>query len=144
LEWTVGKLEFLTGWYFLMIQLRRAGLVADRADIERLRSHFEKTHWVRIPEMLDPQLLSLVLSYTEQGHWRDSVVSESFSYSEYALEPGAAVNLLHFVINSPGFLETIREITRCSSLTWFQGRCTGWKPMSAILTPGIMTFAMGD
>ncbi len=105
-----------------MIQLGRAGLVADREDTERLRRQFEKMHWVRIPEMLDSQLLSLALTYIEQGHWRDSVVSGSVSYSEYILEPGAAVNLLHFVSNVPRFLETIREITGCSSLTWFQGR----------------------
>ena len=105
-----------------MIQLTRAGLVADGEDVEALRIKFEKEHWVRLPALLDPQLLSLALSYIEQGRWRENVVSGSVSYSEYVLENGAAVNLLFFVSNAPRFLQTIGEITGCDSLTWFEGR----------------------
>lgn len=106
-----------------MIQLRKAGLVADREDVERLRSQFEKTHFFTLQGLLDPQLLSLVLSYIEQGQWRENVVSGSYSYSETVLdEAGAAINLLQFVINAPRFLEAISEITGCGSMTWFDGR----------------------
>jgi 2OG-Fe(II) oxygenase superfamily len=102
-----------------MIQLGRAGLVADREDVERLRIQFAKTHLVRIPGMLDSQLLALALPYIEQGQWRNKV--QLGNYSEYVLEAGGAVNLLHFVSNAPSFLKTISEITG-SDLTWFEGR----------------------
>src|SRR5271163_602226 len=100
-----------------MIQLRKSGLISDREDIERLRTQFAEAHWVRLSSLLDPQLLSLVLPYIEQGEWRENVVSGAVSYSEYLLETQAAINLLVFVTNTPRFLETISEITGCNSLS---------------------------
>jgi hypothetical protein len=102
-----------------MIQLGKTGLVADKEDVELLRSQFAKTHWVRLTSLLDSQLLDLTLSCIEQGQWRDKI--HMGSYSEYALEVGGAVNLLHFVTNAPRFLETVSEIAG-ANLTWFAGR----------------------
>ncbi len=112
----------------MTIQLGKAGLVVDREDVARLRREFEKTHWVRLSSLLDPQLLSLVLSYIEQGQWRENVVSGNISYSEYLLETGAAVNLLMLVSNGSRFLETISEIAGCNSLTLFEGRVYRMEP----------------
>ena len=109
-----------------MIQLRKAGLVADREDVERLRCEFEENHFVMLRDLLDPQLLSLVLSHFERGQWRDSV--ESGFYSECVLENCAAPALLQFVSNTPKFLETISEITGCDALTWFVGRVYRMRP----------------
>jgi hypothetical protein len=103
-----------------MIQLRRAGLVADREDVERLRIQFAEMHWVRLTSLLEQQLLSRVLSDIEQGNWRESGAARF--YSESNLEPGPALSLLKFVTNSPKFLEVISEITGCDSLNWFDGR----------------------
>ena len=111
-----------------MIQLRRKGLVADRDDVERLRSAFDEKHWVRLSSLLDPELLSLVLSYLEQGKWVENVVSGAVSYTEYLLEKGPAVNLLFFVVNTPKFLETISAITGCKSLSLFDGRVYRMEP----------------
>lgn len=109
-----------------MIQLRKAGCVADPEDVERLRSQFARTHWVRLPGLLEPHLLSLALSYIEQGQWREGGVSGF--YSESVLEIGPAVGLLRFVSNTPRFLEVVGEITGCDSLTWFDGRVYRMKP----------------
>ena len=111
-----------------MIQLRKAGLVADREDVVRLRGQFEKTHWVRLTSVLDPELLSLALSYVEQGRWLEQVVSGTYSYTEYVLENGAAANLLRFVSNASRFLETISQITGCDSLSWFESRVYRMEP----------------
>jgi hypothetical protein len=111
-----------------MIQLTKAGLVADREDVVRLRGQFKKTHWVRLTSLLDPELLSLALSYIEHGRWQEQVVSGTYSYSEYVLEPGAADNLLRFISNAPRFLETIGEITGCDSLSWFESRVYKMEP----------------
>ena len=105
-----------------MIQLKKTGLVADRNDVEALRVQFEKVHWVRLTSVLDPELLSLALSYIQQGRWLEQVVSGTYSYSEYVLENGAAGNLLRFVSNAPRFLEIISEITGYKSLSWFESR----------------------
>jgi hypothetical protein len=102
-----------------MIQLRRAGLVADKEDVERLRIQFANAHVVRLPALLDSQLLSQALCYIERGNWREGGVSGF--YSESILETGPAVSLLRFVSNSPKFLEVIGEITG-NALTWFDGR----------------------
>jgi hypothetical protein len=102
-----------------MIQLKKAGLVADREDVERLRRQFEQSHWVKLPALLDTQLLSLALSYIEQGQWHETA---SGFYSESTLDPGPGISLMQFVSNSPRFLEVIGEIAACGALTWFQGR----------------------
>ena len=109
-----------------MIQLRKAGLVAHREDVQRFRSQFEEKHFVKLPGLLDPQLLSLVLSYIVQGQWQES--AELGFYSESILENCAAPGLLQFVGNTPKFLETISEITRCDALTWFVGRVYRMRP----------------
>ena len=109
-----------------MIQLRKAGLVADHEDVERLRCEFEKNHFVMLRDLFDPELLSLVLSNLEQGQWRDS--AESGFYSESVLENCAAPALLQFVSNTPKFLKTISEITGINSLTWFVGRVYRMRP----------------
>lgn len=111
-----------------MIQLRKAGLVADPEDVAALRSRFEMAHWVLIPAMLDPQLHSLVLSSIEQGHWRERKYERSGYHYEAVLEAGTAVNILQFISNTPRFLETIGEITGFGSLTWFEGRVYRMKP----------------
>jgi hypothetical protein len=104
-----------------MIELRKDGVVADREDVERLSSQFEKTHWVLLRDLLDPELLSLALSYIEQGQWLENRVLGFY----YDLEVGPALQLLHFMSNTPKFLETISEITGCNSLSWFD--CRLWK-----------------
>jgi hypothetical protein len=105
-----------------MIQLSRAGLVADREDVVELRRQFARSHWVRLPSLLDPELLSLALSNIEQGRWHERVVAKSSYYSESILERGAAFQLLMFATNAPKFLETVSEITGYNSITWFEGR----------------------
>jgi hypothetical protein len=103
-----------------MIQLRRAGLVADKEDVERHRIEFAKAHWVRLPSLLDQALLSRAISDIERGNWREGGVPGF--YSESILESGPAVSLLRFVSNTPRFLKIISKITGCDSLTWFDGR----------------------
>jgi hypothetical protein len=112
----------------MTIQLGKAGLVADRVDIEELRGRFERAHSVLIPGMLDPQLLTLALSYIEQGQWRELKYERWGYHYECVLAAGAAVSLLHFISNEPRFLETIGEITGLASLTWFQGTVYRMKP----------------
>jgi len=103
-----------------MIRLTKTGFVADAEDVERLRSEFEKNHLVQIRGLLDPQVVALVLSHIEHGHWRE--ISEPGFASDYELELGPVLELLNFVCNAPNFLETIRKITGCKPLTWFEGR----------------------
>src|SRR5437762_522972 len=103
-----------------MIQLRRAGLVADSQDIERCRREFTTTRRVHLKSLLEPDLLTMALALIERGQWWLNV-KEGF-YSEDVLEIGPAVQLLHFLMNAPKFMEVIGEITGISGLTWFHGR----------------------
>ena len=109
-----------------MIQLRRDGFVADREEVERLRTQFENSNWVRLPGLLDPQLFSLVLSCIERSRWRDH--KQPGFFSEYTLETGAAAELLHFVTNAPKFLATVGDITGFSAFTCFRGRVYRMEP----------------
>ena len=109
-----------------MIQLRKAGLVADREDVERLRIEFEKNHFALLRDLFDSHLLSLILSYLEQSPWMKCV--EAGFYSDSELELGTGVELVHFMANVPSFLKTISEITGYNLLTWFEGRIYRMEP----------------
>ena len=102
-----------------MIQLTRAGLIADPADVERLRLEFQHAQFVRLPQFLQPDFFAFVERSIARSQWEPH--SAGFD-SEEVLQPGSAVDLLHFVANWPQVLDLVHRITGCGPFTWFGGR----------------------
>ena len=102
-----------------LIQIGKAGVTAHRADIERLRDEFSQTSCVQLRDLVEAPLLSFVLASIEKGTW-ESQERHGFD-SNCVLAPGPAVELLHFIMNWPGFLRVAHEITGCGPFTWFGG-----------------------
>jgi hypothetical protein len=103
-----------------VIQLKKNGVISDRADVERLRAEFREKDCVRLRGLLEPQLAEFVLSAIARSKW-DARARNGFD-SEYVLEPGLVLDVFHFVANAPKFLEVVQEITGCGPFTWFGGR----------------------
>jgi hypothetical protein len=103
-----------------LIQLTRTGLTGDTQEIAELRAEFGAVHCVRLPQLLEPSLLSFLERRLEQGRW-ETKVHEDIA-EEYTLRDLPALNLLHFVTNLPHFRNFIEEITGCGPLRRFRGR----------------------
>ena len=102
-----------------MIRLTRLGVEADAEEIARCRHDFDRQHWVKLPQLLEPSLLAFVLDGLDSVGWTE--VSEDF-YAEAQPLDGPAMHLLMFLANSPGFLDLAQGLTGCGPFSWFDGR----------------------
>jgi hypothetical protein len=111
-----------------MIQLRRSHVVVDPDDVERLKSEFQAKQCVLLPKVIEPILLDYLLHRLDAGHWRDR--AHLGIGVEVVLDDQLTFHLLHFVTNSPIFLNTVEEITGLGPLTSFGGRVYRFVPNS--------------
>ena len=102
-----------------MLRLTRSGL-ESQVDLEALSGKFAESHAIHLPGLLHPDLMTAIWKGMDQGSW------SSFEHVEIGrellLERGIAFAVLHFVVNSPEFIRTVKLITRCSSISIFEGR----------------------
>lgn len=111
------------------VQLSRSGLiVSDVRVIEALRSEFHQKRFVRLPKLLEPYLVDFVLRRLDQARWQDK--THKGIGTEIIVDDPPAISLLHFVTNTPEFLEFVQRITSCAELTWFGGRVYRFVPRS--------------
>ena len=102
-----------------MIQLTQSGLICG-ADRHALRAHFHDHHTLRLPQFIQPELMSLLFRRMECGSW---VGREHGKIGrEIVLDDLIALNLLHFAVSTPEFLSLIREITECEPIVRYTGR----------------------
>jgi hypothetical protein len=111
-----------------MIQLARSGVLVDRKDVERMRLEFGERHFVLLPQLIEPALLNFLLPRLEQASWRQRT-HEGIGV-EVVPDDISSINLLHFLANTPDFLEVVQEIVGSPALTWFGGRVYRFAPNS--------------
>ena len=111
-----------------MIQLCKSEVIADISDVERCKAVFRDRHCVLLPNLLEPALLEFLLERLEPGNWQAK--SHDGIGAEVVLRDPPALALLHFVANSPAFLNVVEEITTCRPLTRFEGRVYRFVPNS--------------
>ena len=102
-----------------MLQLTRSGLEPG-ADLEALSGKFAESHAIHLPGLLHPDLMTTIWRETDKGTWTG--IEHVEIGRELLLERGVAFAVLHFVVNSPEFIQTVKLITRCSSISIFEGR----------------------
>ena len=81
-----------------------------------------------LPKLLSSELLKLLSLRLEQQQWVRRI--EEDIATEDVLDDGSALGLLHFVTNTPDFLEAVRSICACTELTTFRGRVYRFVPNS--------------
>jgi 2OG-Fe(II) oxygenase superfamily len=104
----------------IAIQLGRSGLTCDRGRIAELRDEFREKHCVRLPQLLEPSLVSYLQQRLKSGSWQTKV--HAGIGEEYVLKDVPALNLLFFLANTADFRGLIEELTGCGPLRRFQGR----------------------
>lgn len=103
-----------------MITLKTRQVIADKSDVERLRGEFHVRNCVMLTDLLDVSLLALLQPLIDNGLWCEKTYGGIGK--EVVLHDERAINLLHFAINTPVFLNAVRTITGCDEITWFGGR----------------------
>jgi len=100
----------------------------SEADLDRLKATFRRQHWLRLPQLVSPDLLRRVhdrldhrafAAYEHQGIGKELV---SFS--------GTAVSLLMFLVNDQRLFDLIGRITGDDDIRCFTGRVYRMDPGS--------------
>jgi hypothetical protein len=105
-----------------IVQLSPGGVVvhADAEELDALRAQFAEQHYMRLPQLLAPELLERVMEALDRapfverrkgGHLREDRLPES----------SVPAMTLHFVVNSPAFIEFIADVMQLP-IRSFRGR----------------------
>jgi hypothetical protein len=110
------------------MQLTRSEFVLDaRQDYTALRVEFSQRQCLRLPQLIDASLLSLVfksIAATEFYPRTWNGVGDELCMAEDSI----ASSLLHFATNTPSFFEFIRTMTGCPRIGSFMGRVYRFVP----------------
>jgi hypothetical protein len=102
------------------LQLTRAGVRRLTADLTPLRDTFRRTHCVRLPALIAPDLLSRIQREVERGEFR--AFDHDGIATELRLQSGVATGLLHVLVNDPEVFRFVEELSETSPLRAFLGR----------------------
>ena len=108
----------------ILVQIARDGTTytRDPREIAAARAHFEAHHWVKLPRLLDPALLSAVqqgvaaAQFVELRH--EGVDPPSI---DLHMQPNATSAMLELVTNDRVLFRAIEDVTGCAGLTRFSG-----------------------
>jgi hypothetical protein len=106
-----------------VVQLAPRGTIirADAAQMRALRDQFAEQHFVRLPQLLAPELLDRVLGAIDSAQFAEGRHGEELREDRLSTSSLASMTL-HFVTNSPTFIAFISSITQCSAIGSFHGR----------------------
>lgn len=109
------------------MRLTRAGLVVSKpAALARLRAQFKARHYVRLPGLLDRDLLGQIQAQLERATFYERV-HEGIG-RELGARRDPTVGLLHFLTNDGGVFDLVRQITGCARIGYFHGRIYRFTP----------------
>jgi hypothetical protein len=104
-----------------MLQISRSGVVVSgsEADIKRARADFDKQDWVRLPAILDRDLLGIAQSELGASQFEEKTAT---LYRELTVADSALPFALLLLLNNRQLFKLIEEITGCGHIGCFRGR----------------------
>ena len=105
-----------------VLQLTRQGAVWHDRDrgLERLRDEFDERHLVKVPQLIEPQLLQWVDREIERAQFRER--AHHAIATELCMQENACTGLLQFLVNDTGMYRLIEEVSGCRPISFFLGR----------------------
>ncbi len=97
-----------------------SGLRVHPGEASRLKAEFEQNHCFRIRRLLNPPILALLQRRLAAAEFGDNTHAEIGR--ELLMRDAGVSSILHFVINTPAFLEALREISSLPEIKSFTGR----------------------
>lgn len=107
----------------MKLQVTRRGLdfSGQAADLERLRQEFDRHHYIRLPQLFEPELLERIQYGLERAEFyprSDGAVDSS----ELTMRANTTLGLLLMVMNDDRLLELFQQMTGTPPLSCFHGR----------------------
>lgn len=106
------------------ITLTRSGAVTrwSAVELRSLTDEFDRTHCVRIPRLLGPDLLTELQARVEHASFRERVHEGIDDNSELCLSDDAVSGILQFLFNGRELFELVERISGCEKIGCFEGR----------------------
>ncbi len=107
-----------------MIQIGRRGIgISNSATaLDDLRVQFDRQHFFRLPELLEPELLDFVQVRIDRGEFHERVHERIDSNKELCMAGNAAVGALLLLLNDERLFQIIQDVTQCERIRCFEGR----------------------
>lgn len=104
-----------------MLQITRSGVVfsGSESDIESARAHFEQRDWLRLPAILDREMLETTQDQLGASNFEEKTAS---LYRELNVSNSALPFALLLLLNNQQLFKIIDQITGCGHLGCFRGR----------------------
>ena len=111
-----------------MIQLQQSRVVIEPGDITSLKMQFRRSHYLVLPKVLESSLLDFLISRFRDTKWRRK--AHSFIRVESVPMDQLGLEVLHFLMNAPNFLNFVEEISEIKPISWCGGRVYRMLPNS--------------
>jgi hypothetical protein len=107
-----------------MIRVTRRGTVLSGSNehLNELRSQFNQQHYLRLPELLEPELLNFIQARIDGGEFYERVHQAIGPNKELCLTGNAASGALFCLMNDERLFQIIQSITECELPRCFEGR----------------------
>lgn len=106
----------------MLLRIERAAAQVDLMRASEARGHFDRCHWLKLPQLLDGSLLQHVqrevarATFVEVRH--TSVTPPSI---DVCMTPNALSAMLELLCNDPAVLRAVESLTSCGPLVRFNG-----------------------
>ena len=120
------------------IQIGKSGVVYSplAEDLGALRPQFDHQHYLKIPELLGPELLDFVQLQIDQSEFCERVHEGIGSNKELCMTSNTAFAALQFLMNDQRLFQVIQTVTQCDQIGCFQGRVYRVNPGSGRASTG--------
>jgi hypothetical protein len=113
------------------IQITKVGIVhsSTEQDLTKLSDDFSKQQCVKLPKLLNEELLKFIQSQISKSEFYEvNYPASGQDNPMHRLKDKAPENLLRFLINDQTFFEFIQKITGCPKIGSFTGRICSMSP----------------
>jgi hypothetical protein len=111
-----------------VMQLTRSGAVPSGTDddVERLREQFDRRHFFRLRELIEPDFCAHLLRRIEEAEFAPRTHGE-IGTELWVPDPGLT-GALDFLMNDPNMLSLVENVTGCGHIGTFNGRIYRFAP----------------
>jgi len=87
-----------------------------------LRLQFARQHYIRLPELLEPELVDFLQEQIDRGKFYERVHEGIESNKELCMAGNTAFGALLLLMNDEKLFELIQDVTQCERIRCFEGR----------------------
>jgi len=113
-----------------LIRIGKSGAASCGLEgrLDDLRRQFNSEHYVRLPELLEPDLLNFIQTEIEGGEFYERVHEGIKSNKELCMKQNGAFGALLLFMNDEKLFGMIQSITQCDRIGCFEGRVYRFMP----------------